>query len=88
MIKCPYCGREFQEQITSKEKWYFAPYWFVIGLLCVGPFALPLLWFNPRYKPITKIIVSVVVIVLSVWLYFEFKAAWNLAKQQLGGLSG
>jgi hypothetical protein len=86
MIKCPYCGKEFGEQIQPKQKWYFSTYWFVIALLCVGPFALPLMWFNPRYKLITKIIVSVAVIAISIWLYVEVKAAWNLAMQQLGGL--
>lgn len=98
MIKCPYCGKELDLQVIlasaapaqagaeAKPKWYFSNYWFVIGLLCVGPFALPLMWFNPRYKLITKIIVSVVVIVLTIWLYREFKSAYHLAMQQLGGL--
>jgi hypothetical protein len=96
MIKCPYCGKELDLQVMltsatsaqagAKTKWYFATYWFVIALMCIGPFALPLMWFNPRYKLITKIILSVVIIALSIWLYIQFKAALNLAKQQLGGL--
>ena len=44
------------------------------------------MWFNPRYKLITKIIVSVLVIAVSIWLYREINSAWQLAKQQLGGL--
>ncbi len=76
-----------QAGAEAKMKWYFSTYWFVIGLLCVGPFALPLMWFNPRYKLITKIIVSVAVIAISIWLYGEFKSALNLVKQQWGGLT-
>ena len=96
MVKCPYCGREFDVQATltsgapvqmgAKQKWYFSTSTFVIALLCFGPFALPLMWFNPRYKLITKIIVSVLVIAVTIWLYQEVKSAWNLAQQQLGGL--
>ncbi len=95
MIKCPYCNREFEVQAVDasagsnepKEKWYFSTYWLVVGLLIVGPFALPLMWFNPRYKIITKIIVSIAVITVSVWLYMETKAAWDLAMKRLGGLN-
>jgi hypothetical protein len=96
MIRCPYCGRdiEVQTRLTSvvpgqaeaKTKWYFATYWFVIALMCVGPFALPLLWFNPRYKLITKIIVSAAIIAISIWFYIQLKAAWEMAQKQLGGL--
>ncbi|MGA2916559.1 MAG: hypothetical protein ABSE89_11085 [Sedimentisphaerales bacterium] len=90
MIKCPYCGKEFEVQaidasagsVESKPKWYFSTYWLVIGILCIGPFALPLMWFNPRYKPITKIIVSIVVITVSIWLYMETKQLWDNAMRQ------
>ncbi len=97
MVKCPYCGRDMDEQTQPssttavqagvKKKWYFSTYWFVIALLCVGPFALPLMWFNPRYKLITKIIVSVAVIAVSIWLYTATKSALQTLQQQLGGLS-
>jgi hypothetical protein len=96
MIKCPYCGNEFDvqamptsaahAQAEAKTKWYFSTYWFVIALLCIGPFALPLMWFNPRYKLITKIIVSVLVIVVSIWLYKVTMSAYNTAMQQLKAL--
>ena len=100
MVKCPYCGKELdlkvilasdsgelgQTAAPAKTKWYFSTNTFVIALLCFGPFALPLMWFNPRYKLITKIIVSVLVIAVTIWLYREVKSAWDLAMQQLGGL--
>jgi hypothetical protein len=48
-----------------KETWYFKTSVLVVAFLCVGPFALPLAWFNPRLRLKAKIIISVVVIALS-----------------------
>ncbi len=51
-----------------QEKWYFKTYVLVIAFLCVGPLALPLVWFNPRFSPIKKIVISIIVIILSYYL--------------------
>ena len=70
-IKCRYCG-EFldgsgqQPKKVRPKKWYYATGTVVIALLCLGPLALPLVWRNPRYKPVTKAIITVVVLVLTV----------------------
>ena len=69
-VKCRYCG-EFLEQ-KPKEKWFFKPYWLVIAFLCFGPLCLPLLWFHPRYSRKTKIIGTLVILVLSWWIGMLF----------------
>jgi len=51
-----------------KEKWYFKVSTLVIAFLCVGPFALPMIWFNPRFSPKVKIVITVIVIILSYYL--------------------
>ncbi len=51
-----------------QEKWYFKTSVLVIAFLCIGPFALPLVWFNPRFSPKAKIIISAIIIILSYFL--------------------
>ena len=48
-----------------KDKWYFQPYVLVIAFLSVGPFALPLVWRNPRFSRRSKTVITIIIIVLS-----------------------
>ena len=75
-IKCRYCGgaqdkykcMDLMPEKKEPEKWYFKTPFLVTAFLCVGPFALPLLWFNPRFAQKTKIIASVIIIIVSYFL--------------------
>jgi hypothetical protein len=55
-------------EAKPEVKWYLKTPFLVTAFLCVGPFALPLFWLNPRFSQKTKIILSVIVIILSYWL--------------------
>ena len=50
------------------EKWFFKTHIIIIAFLSVGPLALPLVWFNPRFNRKTKIIISVLAIILTYYL--------------------
>ncbi len=69
-IKCKHCGEFFDKKPANK--WYFSTSILVIAFLSIGPFALPLLWFNPNYSKAKKIIISGIVIILSYLLIKSF----------------
>ena len=75
-IKCKHCGEFLDGTMRhpalpsdppAKSKWYFNTSSVVIALLCVGPLALPLIWWNPRWDTERKAILTVIVLLLS-WL--------------------
>jgi len=74
-IKCKHCG-EFlsaSKLPSSKEdslKWYFRKSYIIIALLCVGPLALPLIWWRPDTSRVWKIGLTIVILALS-WLLYR-----------------
>jgi hypothetical protein len=56
------------DSTNEKTKWYQTTKTLVIALLCVGPFALPLLWFNPKFSSIQKILWTVVTLVATYFI--------------------
>jgi hypothetical protein len=63
-IKCRFCG-EFLVPMAPKEKWYFRTSFLVTTFLCVGPLALPLVWFHPRMSRTWKTVLTVFTVVLT-----------------------
>ncbi len=87
-IKCRYCGEFLDKsfQPKPKVKWYQSTSFIVIALLCVGPFALPLVWINPRYSKTTRIVVTVVVIVLTIVLSYIMAGLYKTLMEQMSEL--
>jgi len=77
-------GGEMIEGKPQETKWYFKTYWIVIAFLCVGPLALPLVWFNPHFSQKKKTIVSIITIILSWYLGFLLINSLKSLKQYYG----
>jgi hypothetical protein len=90
-VKCRFCGEFLEKGRGARSKWYFKTSSVVLGLLCLGPLALPLVWFNPRYKIVTKLVVTLVVAVgtaLLVYLVYLIMLFYVQAMEEIRQLGG
>lgn len=71
-IKCKHCG-EFLEgvkppQKEQKKDWKQRKSTIILGFLCVGPFVLPLVWYNPKLDFTQKMIITLIILLITVVL--------------------
>jgi uncharacterized membrane protein YvbJ len=88
-IKCKHCGEFLNKNIKMVSvqenlPWYFKPSTLILGFFCVGPLILPLIWFHPKYKQSTKIILSIIILVFSVYVVKTFLHFLGIVKQYYG----
>lgn len=74
-IKCKHCS-EFLDVAPRPRpgeralKWYYRTPFIAIALCCVGPLALPLIWWRPRMTRGWKIGLTIAILALS-WILYE-----------------
>jgi hypothetical protein len=90
-IKCRYCGEFLDGSVRigssqKPKKWYYSTGAVVIALLCIGPLAFPLVWFNPRYKPATKVIITIIVLVVTILCLYLVTSAYRMLLSQFSEL--
>ena len=86
-IKCRFCG-EFLDnrRPASPSKWYFSTSAVVMAALCVGPFALPLVWLNPRYRIVPKLLITAAIIGLTLGLTYLTMNTYTRITEQIRAL--
>ncbi len=74
------------EPIQPKEKWYFKKRSIVIAVLLLGPLALPMIWLNPRNTLTTKIIWTVVILLMAWAMVVYTQVMLTTLEQRLADL--
>jgi len=88
-IKCRYCG-EFLDAAALRARneksrpWYYRKVFIIIAVCCVGPLALPLVWFRPNTHWAWKVGITVLVLALTWSLIAAVLYTLAMAKQLLG----
>jgi hypothetical protein len=75
-IKCKHCG-EFLDPSgrpaganPDNLPWYFGKTFIIFAVCCVGPLALPLIWWRPKTTRSWKIGLTIGILILS-WVLFQ-----------------
>lgn len=79
-VFCRFCAKELENK-PQETQWYFKVPLIVTAFLCVGPLVLPLVWLNPRFSRKTKIVVTLIIIILSWCLGVLFAKSLSSIRQ-------
>jgi hypothetical protein len=71
---------------ANRVKWYQMNAPIIIALACVGPFALPMVWFNPRYRIVTKLVITGIVMLVTVLACYLLGWMYNFLMGQVRNL--
>lgn len=85
-IKCRYCGEFLDKKPQTKTKWYQTNSAIIVAFLCLGPFALPLLWMNSRYSIMVKFVGTIAVIAITILLCYATAQIYNNLIEQVEAL--
>jgi hypothetical protein len=81
-IKCRFCN-EFLDAESKPVPWYLTGGSIIFALLCLGPFALPMVWIHPKYSTATKVTVSVIVLAFTIGAWLLLQHLYEQLAQQL-----
>ncbi len=91
-VKCQYCHEYVnippKVPPSPKGPWYFSLTAIIVGFLCIGPLILPLVWYNKRFKFLTKVIMTLVMILVTWGIIEVFLSSLDYYKKFLDVLWG
>ena len=71
---------------TKKTFWLLTKKAAIIGLVIVGPLALPLVWFNPEFSVKAKVWISLAAVALTLILWPLTERSLKLLETQLAAM--
>ena len=95
-IKCKHC-MEFLDGFVrpmpgtapaEKQPWYFRTSFVVLSVLCVGPLALPLIWWRPHTSRAWKLGLTIVILVASAFAFYVSMKAIETIKMFYSQMNG
>ena len=67
------------QTLPAKTVWYSKFWVIIVAFLCIGPFAIPLVWTNKQYSLNKKITLTAIMLALSaVLIYFAYKSVLTM----------
>ncbi len=78
-IKCRFCNEFLQGKpgqfAGKKPQWYFSASTLIVGFCVIGPFIIPLIWFNSRYSNTKKVILTVILVGISIMIFLALRTS-------------
>jgi hypothetical protein len=83
---CGQCGASLD---SAKTRWYHNV-WFVLAMLVfvLGPFGLPLVWKNPKFSRGVKWLLTLIMVVYTVWLVDLTVKVFRTTMEQVNHILG
>ncbi|MFA6142282.1 MAG: hypothetical protein WC738_03200 [Candidatus Omnitrophota bacterium] len=69
-------------------KWYLKPAMVIVWIFVAGPFALPLVWISPGFKKWHKIVLTILLILMTMWMFHASVEIYRLFKIEMSQLKG
>ena len=81
-------SENFSSASQKKTPWYFNSSSLIVSFLVTGPFMLPLVWFHPKMDRTSKIVWTVVIVVVTLFIIKSTADLLGQLKKSLQNFSG
>ena len=72
-----------EDRKESQIKWYLKPPAIIAAILLLGPFALPMVWLSPAFKKSHKIVITIIITFLTIWIVIASIRLYNILLQRM-----
>ena len=76
-IKCRFCGEFLNKPQHKGGKWYYSSTAIIVAFLFLGPLAIPLVWLNPRYNIVTRLLITAAMVGITILAAYAVTGLFN-----------